>query len=160
MLDIVPYCKTNWTNRKLFLPSSLGEVGEEGIFPSIFHYYHALASGLTIVLYMLHEMSITLKNSRWRMIVVESRMGVSNMPEHSPSPTPERAIYGFVLYLGTYFGLGVYCLTAGFFNLIVKISDPGQRAGPNKTFFFIRYNFFIITFIILSFILLLKCFNH
>ncbi|XP_046850613.1 phosphatidylinositol N-acetylglucosaminyltransferase subunit P-like isoform X1 [Xenia sp. Carnegie-2017] len=34
------------------------------------------------------------------------------MAEHSPSPTPERAIYGFFLYITTYLVFGLYIMWA------------------------------------------------
>jgi phosphatidylinositol glycan class P protein len=34
------------------------------------------------------------------------------MPEHTPAPTPSRAVYGFVLYLTCYSAFAVYCVWA------------------------------------------------
>lgn len=80
------------------------------------------------------------------------------MGEHSPSPTPERAIYGFVLYLGTYFGLGLYFIWACFpeeWLHSIGITYLPQRywvlAGPIylcvafvfAVLFYIAYNFTI-----------------
>lgn len=34
------------------------------------------------------------------------------MPEHAPSPSPSRAVYGFVMYLGSCSALGLYLMWA------------------------------------------------
>ena len=46
------------------------------------------------------------------------------MPEHSPSPTPERAIYGFILYLLAWVFLGeiIYKLNQ-YHNLMINLSE-------------------------------------
>ncbi len=43
------------------------------------------------------------------------------MPEHSPSPTPARGIYGFALYLGACFSLVLYFVWAA-------VPDPWLQA--------------------------------
>ena len=67
----------NLTNKKLFLPSSFGEVGELGpeMFPSIFHFSlcqkHILVSGLKLAVYAYMECPGDFRNSRWRPVEVK-----------------------------------------------------------------------------------------
>jgi hypothetical protein len=44
------------------------------------------------------------------------------LPEHSPSPTPERAVYGFVLYLLSTVAFIVYCLWLAVPDFVLQVS--------------------------------------
>jgi phosphatidylinositol glycan class P protein len=45
------------------------------------------------------------------------------LPEHSPSPTPERAVYGFVLYLLSTVAFFVYILWLAVPDSILQVKS-------------------------------------
>jgi len=51
-----------------------------------------------------------------------STIAAPALPEHSPSPTPERAVYGFVLYLLSTAIFFVYCLWLAVPDSVLQVS--------------------------------------
>ncbi|CAB3976545.1 Phosphatidylinositol N-acetylglucosaminyltransferase subunit P [Paramuricea clavata] len=71
------------------------------------------------------------------------------MAEHSPSPTPERAIYGFVLYVATYLLFGLYILWA--YLPESWLTKLGITYLPQRFWVFAGPMYFCVTFLFVLF---------